>query len=494
MNNIVSIVKRDVFEYPDPPFNPPMHYIEFQNKISFEIDPNNKVYDMVRESLKLLGLDRDNVDTEFWNPFKDLVKPGETVFIKPNMIAEKHKLRQSDWDYVITHGSVIRPIIDYLYLAMDGKGTIIIGDAPQTDSDFTKIVELMGLKSIRNIYKNSVDFRIYIINLQSEYWIVKDGIITEYINLSGDPLGDVMFDLGEMSFYAENDRLGLKYYGASYDIEETNQAHSNGHHKYLFARTPLEANLFISIPKLKTHKKVGVTLNLKGIVGLSTNKNLLPHYTFGAPETGGDQYPKLKARSKLENKILIHFKNNLKDKRLFYIFLARKFRKLAYKFFGDTDAKTIRSGNWYGNDTAWRMCLDLNRILLYGNPNGTFRRDYKERKKFFAIVDGIVGMEGNGPVAGERKKSGVIIAGFDPVAVDAAGAKLMGFDPLKIKIIAKAFGEYALKITNLKYDEIVCVSNESSFNKKLSEIKYQDSLKFEPHFGWKDYLEDKTNP
>ena len=34
---------------------------------------------------------------------------------------------------------------------------------------------------------------------------------------------------------------------------------------------------------------------------------------------------------------------------------------------------TIRNGDWQGNDTCWRMALDLNRALLYGNPDGTWR-------------------------------------------------------------------------------------------------------------------------
>ncbi len=56
----------------------------------------------------------------------------------------------------------------------------------------------------------------------------------------------------------------------------------------------------------------------------------------------------------------------------------------------------------------------------------------------FAIVDGIVGMEGNGPIHGEPKHCGVILFGEDPVAVDATGARLMKIDPLKINYLATA--------------------------------------------------------
>jgi len=55
-----------------------------------------------------------------------------------------------------------------------------------------------------------------------------------------------------------------------------------------------------------------------------------------------------------------------------------------------------------------------------------------------AIVDGIVGMEGNGPIQGMSKAAGALIVGDDPVAVDATCARLMELLPEKIKHIARA--------------------------------------------------------
>ncbi len=49
----------------------------------------------------------------------------------------------------------------------------------------------------------------------------------------------------------------------------------------------------------------------------------------------------------------------------------------------------------------------------------------------FAIVDGIVGMEGNGPIQGTPKHAGVLVAG-SPVAVDATCCRIMKIDPLQI--------------------------------------------------------------
>ena len=56
----------------------------------------------------------------------------------------------------------------------------------------------------------------------------------------------------------------------------------------------------------------------------------------------------------------------------------------------------------------------------------------------FAIVDGIVGMEGNGPIQGAPKAVGALIVGDDPVAVDATCARVMGLLPEKINHIARA--------------------------------------------------------
>jgi len=50
----------------------------------------------------------------------------------------------------------------------------------------------------------------------------------------------------------------------------------------------------------------------------------------------------------------------------------------------------------------------------------------------FNIVDGIVGMEGNGPIQGEARQSGIVLLGEDPIAVDATAARLMGLEPSRI--------------------------------------------------------------
>lgn len=60
--------------------------------------------------------------------------------------------------------------------------------------------------------------------------------------------------------------------------------------------------------------------------------------------------------------------------------------------------------------------------------------------KSFAIVDGIVGMEGNGPIQGTPKQAAVLVAGRDLAAVDATCCRIMGIDPARIGYLPMAAG------------------------------------------------------
>jgi uncharacterized protein (DUF362 family) len=81
---------------------------------------------------------------------------------------------------------------------------------------------------------------------------------------------------------------------------------------------------------------------------------------------------------------------------------------------------------WPKNALHW---AGIDRAIL--DINAAVRPD-------FAIVDGIVAMEGNGPIQGQSKPCGVLVVGNDPVAVDATCARMMGLLPEKINYIAQA--------------------------------------------------------
>jgi uncharacterized protein (DUF362 family) len=134
------------------------------------------------------------------------------------------------------------------------------------------------------------------------------------------------------------------------------RTHASRLKRLYLPRTVLNADYIVSLPKLKTHHWVGVTLSLKNMFGI------VPGCCYGWPKN------------------VLH---------------------------------------WAGIE---RSILDL---------NSTARPD-------FAIVDGIVGMEGNGPIQGSPKPSGVLVLGDDPVAVDSTCARVMGLDPHRVNYLAKA--------------------------------------------------------
>jgi len=135
------------------------------------------------------------------------------------------------------------------------------------------------------------------------------------------------------------------------------------------AETLFNADLLVSMPKLKTHHWAGVTLSMKNLFGI------IPGTVYGWPKN------------------ILH---------------------------------------WQGIDNS---ILDINSSLPLPQ---------------FSIVDGIVGMEGNGPLQGQAKPAGVLVFGEDFVSVDASAARLMTLEPRKIKYLAKA-DEF---LGNLAYERI----------------------------------------
>ena len=99
---------------------------------------------------------------------------------------------------------------------------------------------------------------------------------------------------------------------------------------------------------------------------------------------------------------------------------------------------------WPKNALHW---AGLTRSIL--DINSTVRPD-------FAIVDGIVGMEGNGPIQGVAKTCGVLVMGDDPVAVDATCVRVMGLLPERINYLAQA----GLLLGHLR-EEKICQLGES---------------------------------
>ena len=79
----------------------------------------------------------------------------------------------------------------------------------------------------------------------------------------------------------------------------------------MISRTILDADCVINLPKLKTHKKTGVTLCMKNLVGINGNKNWLPHHRLGTPAQGGDQFADDSVKHRIERKTMECFQKNI---------------------------------------------------------------------------------------------------------------------------------------------------------------------------------------
>src|SRR5262249_40506413 len=145
------------------------------------------------------GLDIEHYQTPNWNPLGTVVKPGDRVLIKPNWVVQGHHENDS-WEQIITHGSVIRAVSDYVALALRGVGQVTIADGPMLHADFPKIQERVGILQLLNHYRRTCpDITFEVIDLRHLRFETKDDVILRRVELPGDPRGAVRVDLGESS-------------------------------------------------------------------------------------------------------------------------------------------------------------------------------------------------------------------------------------------------------------------------------------------------------
>jgi hypothetical protein len=194
----------------------------------------------------------------------------------------------------------------------------------------------------------------------------------------------------------------------------------------------LNSDVIISIPKLKTHEKVGLTCNLKGFVGIVGQKDCLAHHRFGGPEIDGDEYP-----------AGTHFRHALSR---FHDWVQGRDRMAASFGALEVADRLVRrglsclgatqAGAWHGNDTAWRMAIDLARIASYADREGRMRET--PQRGNLALVDGIIGGQGDGPLSPDPVRSGVVLFGDNVAAVDWAACRLIGFAPQAVPLVREA--------------------------------------------------------
>jgi uncharacterized protein (DUF362 family) len=477
-----------------PPFHPSVQYPEYDSTLGLgsEVNP---AYRGVREALLLLGLDAAHAGTKEWNPLGEVVHPGDTVVIKPNFVLSDH-YRGGNLFSLITHPSVLRAVVDYTFMALQGNGRILIADTPQMDCDFQQLLERTNLRSIQELYRQKRKFDIPIIDLR-EFWFKYEN--ENYLasqerrhSLPGDPSGSALVNLKEQSAFATV--KSKDFYGADFNRDETISHHTGERQEYQISKTILSADVLISVPKLKVHKKVGITLNAKGFVGTVTNKNFLVHFTLGSSDKGGDQFP-----AHLLNKrgqAIVFVQRSLYDallakksplaNKIFQAFYL-PYRKLLKPLLANVNETIVLydGGNWHGNDSAWRMVSDLSKILLYADRNGIIRST--PQRRIFSLVDGIIAGEGNGPLFPDERRAGIILAGRNHLAVDIVAARLMGFEPTKLRWVNDLLGQRTFDFFLKGIAEIPVASRNDQY---VHMFESNDRLlSFRPHPGWEGHIE-----
>lgn len=414
------------------------------------------------------------------------LKPDDSVIIKPNWVMESHKSRVDEWEHVITHPAIITAVLHKIFKKLKGAGRVSIIDGPMTEASFEKIMSRYPVdewKSLASYYEVAFE----IIDLREHEWLTMNDITIQRKVLPGDPRGKVLVDLLENNseFYGHK-KSSRGYYGADYDRAETNIAHDGHRNLYSVSRTSIEADVFINMPKLKTHRKAGITCCLKNLVGINTYKNYLPHHSEGSPADGGDQFPCDNLNALIEGPLVGFLKQHCFRKPIVARCLS-PLNTLGKKVFGDS-SRVVRNGSWYGNDTVWRMILDLNKILLYANTNGTMRPgSLLNAKRYIGIVDAVIAGEGEGPLSPDPVELGYVVCGTNPVAIDATCAALMGFDPLKIPTIAKAFDVEHFPLCDFILENIEILIN--GMNYSIDNLPLAITRVLEPQYGWKGHIE-----
>ena len=234
-----------------------------------------------------------------------------------------------------------------------------------------------------------------------------------------------LFDLGDDSWLAPITEPGTEFRVTQYDPDKLRDNHRPGVHRYLVAREVVDADVILSLPKLKTHKKAGITGALKNMIGINGFKEYLPHHRKGSPKAGGDCYKSaswLKAlaedwldranRSRATSLRFLHFNAAAVANKIDMMLRA-----------GDSNI----DGSWCGNDTVWRTCLDLQRIVHYGTRNGKIAS--ARQREVITVTDAIIAGEGDGPLFPSPVPLGIMTFGDDVAALEWVHARLMGMDP-----------------------------------------------------------------
>jgi uncharacterized protein (DUF362 family) len=378
-------------------------------------------------------------------PFGRIVTPGSKVVLKPNFVMHENN-GPGGMAPLVTHQLLVQHATEAVLRA--GPAEVLVGDAPLQGCEFATLLENTGLdRWSGSLMKRDPRF-IGIRDFRRTVSMFVDGVRIAQEDIQPEDQF-VLFDLAGESLLESITDGNTSFRVTCYDPRLMAETHAPGRHRYLVAREILEANVIVNLPKLKTHQKAGITCALKNLIGINGNKEYLPHHRIGGFDMGGDCYP---GGSDLKRALeFVKDRENMSKS----FTASRIWRSAADQLYRLLNLKGDRlgiEGSWFGNDTIWRTCLDLNRILLYGRPDGTMS-DVLQRRVIH-IADAIVAGQGNGPLSPDPLPMGLLVAGENPAAVDWVGAYLLGYPPENIPIVREALGNFRWPLTSFGRDEI----------------------------------------
>ena len=461
--------------YPGAPFAPGAQFPE----LHFAPEPGtaNPVYQLVRDCLRQAGLDAERFGQSDWNPLGEYISPGQRVFLLCNFVYHRRPFETAaQFTCKCTHASVIRAVADYALIALDGKGEVVIGNAPLQSCDWDAVLDQTGTRALIEYYRlhrcnvRAMDLRCY----RSAYSTIGTRSNGRFENVSDA----VAIDLGRDSLLAElpgNSAFAV----TDYDPADTQRHHRSGRHSYAVHREILAADAIIGIPKLKVHEKVGLTCGLKNYVGTCALKQTLPHHRIGSPRDGGDEYPERSPWSALASQAHARYA------RLPHGFWSdgalavvdRGIRRLCLR------AGSVAGGAWHGNDTAWRMAGDLFRIAEFADRRGVMQS--KPQRRLLTVVDGIVAGEGEGPLAPQPVPLGTIVFSDDTALADWACCELIGFDVRKVPLVYQSLLRHGIDPADEPGPDV-------TLNQRLlpiSQLNHYCQRSLLPPRGWRNYVE-----
>jgi hypothetical protein len=370
-----------------------------------------------------------------------IARDFDNIVIKPNWV-----LHQQSADFpieaLVSSSILVDATIQACLVKYPNAKKITVADIPLQSSNWQLFIAQSGVDGLIDKYHAFTKPRIQFLDLRRERYDSVDGYLELKSEDGGDPLGYQEIDLDEKSFLEEVSDRSRHFRVSDYDSKETTSAHASGRHRYLISNTILESDLFINLPKMKTHQKAGITGALKNLVGMNGSKAYLVHHRAGTPRNGGDEFSDRGSR-------LVFYQVRLREKvqkqsRILFAFLKKGWAliKLLRGISTDGHLENIKSskfylgaGSWYGNDSIWRMTYDLNTIILYGQF-GEKKLSPERQRTCISILDGILSGEGNGPLQPLPVQTNVLALSTNPFLIDLAISKLMGFDYRKIPTLS----------------------------------------------------------